>query len=57
MREANLRQQAGVLVLALRGDDGTFQTNPDPDMVLQPHHVIIAVGTVEALEELNRVST
>jgi voltage-gated potassium channel len=55
LREANLRQQAGVLVLALRGDDGTFQTNPDPDTVLQPQHVIIAVGTIEALEQLNRV--
>jgi len=55
LRDANLRQQAGVLVLALRGDDGAFTTNPDPDKMLQPHHVIIAVGTVEALEQLNRV--
>jgi len=57
LREANLRQQAGVLVLALRGDDGSFRTNPDPDTILHPHHVIIAVGTVEALEQLNRVCT
>ena len=55
LRDANLRQQAGVLVLALRGDDGAFTTNPDPDLVLNPHNVIIAVGTVEALEQLNRV--
>jgi voltage-gated potassium channel len=55
LREANLRQQAGVLVLALRGDDGAFTTNPDPDLVLNPHNVIIAVGTVDALEQLNRV--
>lgn len=55
LRDANLRQQAGVLVLALRGDDGAFTTNPDPDLVIHPHNVIIAVGTVEALEQLNRV--
>jgi voltage-gated potassium channel len=55
LRDANLRQQAGVLVLALRGDDGSFRTNPDPDTVIHPHHVIIAVGTVDALEQLNRV--
>ena len=55
LREANFRQRAGVLVLALRGDDGVFATNPDPDMVLHPHHVIIAVGTSEALQELVRV--
>jgi len=55
LRDANFRQKAGVLVLALRGDDGVFATNPDPDMVLHPHHVIVAVGTAEALQELVRV--
>ena len=57
LREANLRQRAGVLVLALRGDDGTFNTNPDPDTVLHARNVIIAVGTVDALERLDEVST
>lgn len=57
LREANLRQRAGVLVLALRGDDGTFNTNPDPDTVLHARNVIIAVGTVDALEKLDEVST
>jgi voltage-gated potassium channel len=55
LRDANLRQRAGVLVLALRGDDGTFTTNPDPDVVLHPRNVIVAVGTDEALQELVRV--
>jgi voltage-gated potassium channel len=56
LRDANLRQQAGVLVLAVRGDDGIFMTNPDPEMVLHPHHVIIAVGTSDALERLVKVA-
>lgn len=56
LREANLRQTAGVLVLALRGDDGTFNTNPDPDTVLHAHNVIIAVGTVDALRRLDEIS-
>ena len=55
LRDANLRQRAGVLVLALRGDDGTFRTNPDPDVELHPRNVIVAVGTDEALQELVRV--
>jgi voltage-gated potassium channel len=55
LRDANLRHRAGVLVLALRGDDGTFTTNPDPDVTLHPHNVIVAVGTDEALQELVRV--
>jgi voltage-gated potassium channel len=55
LREANLRQRAGVLVLALRGDDGTFTTNPEPEVVLEPHNIIVAVGTDDALAELVRV--
>jgi voltage-gated potassium channel len=55
LRDANLRQQAGVLVLALRDPDGGFNTNPDPDTIILPHHVIIAVGTDEALRQLQRV--
>jgi voltage-gated potassium channel len=55
LRDANLRQRAGVLVLALRGDDGTFTTNPEPDVVLEPHNIIVAVGTDDALAELVRV--
>ncbi len=55
LRDANLRQDAGVLVLALRGDDGRFHTNPDPEAVLGVHNIVIAVGTDEALQELERV--
>jgi voltage-gated potassium channel len=55
LRDANLRHRAGVLVLALRRDDGAFNTNPDPDTIIQPHHVIIAVGTDEALQVLVKV--
>ena len=55
LRDANLRQRAGVLVLALRLDDGTFNTNPDPDTIIHAHHVIIAVGTDDALQQLVEV--
>jgi voltage-gated potassium channel len=56
LREANLRQKAGVLVLALRQVDGTFTTNPDPDTVIEPKQVIIAVGTDVDLERLDEVT-
>jgi voltage-gated potassium channel len=55
LRDANLRQQAGVLVLALRESGESFTTNPDPDTILRPHVVIIAVGTDDALEQLQKV--
>ncbi len=41
-----------MLVLALRRQDGTFDTNPSPDTVIEPHHVIIAVGTDTDLQRL-----
>lgn len=55
LRDADLRARAGVLVLALRGDDGTFTTNPDPDVTLHANNIIVAVGTDDALQELVKV--
>ncbi|MEZ5219126.1 MAG: potassium channel protein [Ilumatobacteraceae bacterium] len=55
LRDINLRQRANVLVLALRLADGTFVANPDPDFVLCPHQVVIAVGMDEDLRRLVEV--
>ena len=55
LRDLNLRDRANVLVLAVRLPDGTFVTNPDPASTLAPHHVIIAVGTADDLERLERL--
>jgi voltage-gated potassium channel len=52
LREVNLRKQTGVLILALRLVDGTFTTNPDPGTIIQPHQVLIAVGTDEDFRRL-----
>lgn len=52
LRAANLRQESGTLVLAVRDADGTFTTNPDPETILRCHHVIIAVGTETDLQRL-----
>ncbi len=57
LRDANLRRQTGILVLALRRPDGTFTTNPDPDTVIEPHQVIIAVGTDADLERLVQLAS
>jgi voltage-gated potassium channel len=56
LREADLRKRAGVLVLALRRVDGTFTTNPDPDIVIEPHQVLIAVGTDADFDRLDKVA-
>ena len=56
LREGNLREASGALVLALRSPDGVFTTNPTGDTVIEPHHVIIAVGTDEDLRRLDELT-
>jgi voltage-gated potassium channel len=57
LREADLRKRAGVLILALRRVDGTFTTNPDPDIVIEPHQILIAVGTSTDFDRLDKIAT
>ncbi|WP_420450977.1 potassium channel family protein [Ilumatobacter sp.] len=57
LRAANLRESSGALVLALRGPDGGFTTNPTGDTRIEAHHVIIAVGTDDDFDRLARVAS
>src|SRR4030095_3138525 len=52
LREAHIRDRTGALILALRDVDGSFTTNPVPETVMQPGHVLIAIGTSSQLEAL-----
>ena len=56
LRGANLREESGALVLALRSPTGVFTTNPTGDTIFEAHHVIIAVGTTDDLERLGDLS-
>jgi voltage-gated potassium channel len=53
LRDAHIRDQTGALILAVRDDYGTFTTNPVPETVIHPGHVLIAVGTATQLEALS----
>jgi voltage-gated potassium channel len=52
LRDSHLRDRTGALVLALRDADGTFQTNPSPDLEIRSGQVIIAIGTQDELDAL-----
>jgi voltage-gated potassium channel len=55
IRELRVRAETGALIVALRKGDGTFDTTPDPDALLEAGDVMIAMGTdreLRALEEL-----
>jgi voltage-gated potassium channel len=52
--EAHLRARTGALVLALRRADGTFVSNPGPDVALEAGVTLIVIGTDEQFEALRR---
>jgi voltage-gated potassium channel len=52
LREAHIRDRTGSLILALRGGDGSFTTNPPPETVLAAGQILIAIGTEAQLKAL-----
>jgi voltage-gated potassium channel len=52
IREANIREATGALVMGLRDVDGTFLANPGPDVVLGTDQVLIGIGTPSQLAAL-----
>jgi voltage-gated potassium channel len=51
--DARLRDRTEALVLAVRTNDGTFITNPEPGVTLAAGDVLIVVGTNEGLAGLH----
>jgi voltage-gated potassium channel len=52
IRDARVRHDTGAIIVALRRKDGTFDTTPEPDAVIEPGDVIVGVGTTEELQRL-----
>lgn len=52
LREAQVRDRTGALVLAIRDAEGRFVTNPAPETVLAGGSVLIAIGTETQLADL-----
>ena len=55
IKDIHVRSQTGALIIALRKRDGTFDTTPNPEVVLHDGDVMICVGTpaeLSLLEEL-----
>ncbi len=53
--DARVRDQTGALVLAMRDTAGSFLTNPPQDKVIEPGHVLIAIGTDDEHKALRRL--
>jgi voltage-gated potassium channel len=54
LRAVQLRDATGALILAIRRPDGTFATNPSPELTIEAGDVLIGVGTAAQLESLAR---
>ncbi len=56
LASARLREKTGAMVLALRREGGEFVTNPRPETVVEPGHVLIAIGTDDQLLALSTMA-
>jgi voltage-gated potassium channel len=56
LAEAAIREGCGAGIVAVRGPDGRFHTNPPPEHVLEPGDVLIALGTPEQLNCLELIA-
>lgn len=55
VKDLDLRQTAGVTLLAIRRADGTFAANPDPDTVVQSGDDLVVLGDARQLADAVRV--
>jgi voltage-gated potassium channel len=55
IKDLDIRKETGALIVALRKRDGTFDTTPTPDAVLDVADVLIAAGTEEELRALEQL--
>jgi len=52
IRDIRVRHDTGAIIIALRKQDGTFDTTPEPDVRIDPGDVLVGVGTTEELRRL-----
>jgi voltage-gated potassium channel len=55
IRDLRVRHVTGALVIAVQKPDGRFDATPSPDTALEVGDVVIAVGTVAELQELEEL--
>jgi voltage-gated potassium channel len=56
LRDAQIRDHTGAMVIALRSSDGEFLTNPGADTVIGSGQTLIAIGTREQLAALDQAA-
>jgi voltage-gated potassium channel len=52
IRDIRVRHETGAIIIAMRKRDGTFDTTPEPDVVVEVGDVLVGVGTSDELRKL-----
>lgn len=55
IRQTQLRDKAGVLILAIQREDGGLDTNPSPETFLSKKDRVVVIGTKNQLDELQKL--
>ncbi len=55
-RDADIRHRLGVIVLAIRREDGVLEFNPAPDRMISPGDFLIAMGDSHKLKDLEALA-
>lgn len=56
LRDAQIRERTGALILAMRQADKRFVTNPAPETIIESDHILIAIGTATQLAALGALA-
>jgi voltage-gated potassium channel len=56
LRDAQIRERTGALILALRTAAGAYLTKPGPDAVISAGQILICIGTAGELASLDELS-
>lgn len=55
LADSRIRSRVGTTVLAIRHGDGTMTSNPSPTMALAADDALVAIGTADQLEQLEKL--
>ena len=55
LADSRIRSNVGTTILAIRHGDGTVTSNPSPSVPLADKDILVAIGTAEQLEQLEKL--
>lgn len=56
LADSRIRSRVGATILAIRHADGTVTPNPSPTVPLSDQDILVAIGTVDQLEQLEKLA-